>query len=161
MQALQLCNGQIDLSLPLISQEIRDMIPILEKKGIVEACEPGEAIAPEQEYKCYPARYIRTAHWSITGHCNYRCKHCYMSAPDAKFGQLSHEQVMDIARQIIDCGIREVSLTGGEPLVRRDFFDIVDTLLEGGRIVEKGSYQELIDRGGRFAALVERQRLDI
>ena len=29
MQALELCNGQIDLSLPLISQEIRDMIPLI------------------------------------------------------------------------------------------------------------------------------------
>ena len=76
MQALQLCNGQIDLSLPLISQEIRDMLPVLEEKDIIRPCEPGDAINPEQEYKCYPARYIRTAHWSITGHCNYRCKHC-------------------------------------------------------------------------------------
>lgn len=132
MQALQLCNGKIDLSLPIIAQEVKDMLPVLEREGIIQRCEPGDAIAPEQEYKCYPARYIRTAHWSITGHCNYRCKHCYMSAPDAKFGQLSHEQVMDIARQIVECGIREVSLTGGEPLVRRDFFDIVDALLEGG-----------------------------
>lgn len=132
MQALQLCNGNIDLSLPLIPQEIRDMIPTIEKNGIIIPCEHFDSIAPEQEYKCYPARYIRTAHWSITGHCNYRCKHCYMSAPDAKYGQLSHDQVMDIAQQLVDCGIREVSLTGGEPLVRKDFFDIVDTLLAGG-----------------------------
>ena len=75
MQALQLCNGNIDLSLPLIPQEIRDMIPTIEKNGIIIPCEHGDSIAPEQEYKCYPARYIRTAHWSITGHCNYRCKH--------------------------------------------------------------------------------------
>ena len=94
MRALEMCNGQIDLSLPLIPQEIRDMIPQIEKNGIICACERGDAIAPEQEYKLYPARYIRTAHWSITGHCNYRCKHCYMSAPDAKFGELSHEQII-------------------------------------------------------------------
>lgn len=33
-------------------------------------------------------------------------------------------------------------------------------MLEGGKIIEQGSYQELIDQGGRFAELVERQRLD-
>lgn len=33
-------------------------------------------------------------------------------------------------------------------------------MLEGGKIIEQGSYQELIDKGGRFAELVERQRLD-
>ena len=34
-------------------------------------------------------------------------------------------------------------------------------MLEGGKIIEQGNYQELIDKGGRFAELVERQRLDI
>ena len=132
MQALQLCTGRIDTSLPLGLQEIRDLLAEFEKKGFITRCERGDAIRPEQEYKQFPSRYIRTAHWSITGHCNYRCKHCYMSAPDAKFGQLSHEQVMNIVQQLIDCGVMEVSLTGGEPLVRKDFMEIVDALLAGG-----------------------------
>ena len=33
-------------------------------------------------------------------------------------------------------------------------------MLEGGKIIEEGNYQSLIDRGGKFAELVERQRLD-
>ncbi len=33
-------------------------------------------------------------------------------------------------------------------------------MLEDGKIVEEGTYQQLIDLGGKFAALVERQRLD-
>ncbi|MCR4721052.1 MAG: ATP-binding cassette domain-containing protein [Lachnospiraceae bacterium] len=33
-------------------------------------------------------------------------------------------------------------------------------MLEGGKIVEDGTYEELIELNGRFAALVERQRLD-
>lgn len=132
MEALQLCNGLIDLSLPFISQEIRDMLPEMERRGIIIPCERGERTNSEQEYMCYPARYIRTAHWSITGRCNYRCKHCYMSAPDAKYGELSHEQIMDIIRQLIECGVMEVSLTGGEPLVRKDFLEIVDALIAGG-----------------------------
>lgn len=132
MKALQLCNGKINLSLPLISDAVRDMLPILEKNGIIVACEAGDSVAPEQEYFCYPARYIRAAHWSITGRCNYRCKHCYMSAPNAKYGELSHEKVMEIARQLIACGVGEVSLTGGEPLLRKDFLELVDVLTEGG-----------------------------
>ena len=132
MQALQLCNGRIDLNLPLVPQEVRDLLPTLEKHGVISRCEKGDSIAPEQEYRLYPARYIRTAHWSITGHCNYRCKHCYMSAPDAKYGELDHETIMSMVQQLIDCGVMEVSLTGGEPLVRKDFLEIVDALLAGG-----------------------------
>ena len=132
MEALKLCNGLIDTSLPLIPEEIRALLPALEKRGFIIRCERGDAIAPEQAYKLYPARYIRTAHWSVTGRCNYRCKHCYMSAPDAKYGELSHEEIMSIVQQLIDCGVLEVSLTGGEPLVRKDFMEIVDALLAGG-----------------------------
>ena len=33
-------------------------------------------------------------------------------------------------------------------------------VVDGGRIVEEGSYEELIDRGGIFAELVARQRLE-
>ena len=132
MQALELCNGKIDTSLPLIHADVRALLPVLEKNSVISPCERGDAIAPEQEYKLYPARYIQTAHWSITGKCNYRCKHCYMSAPDAKLGELNHETVMSIVQQLIDCGVYEVSLTGGEPLVRKDFLEIVDALLAGG-----------------------------
>ena len=132
MDALKLCNGMIDVDLPLVPQELRDLVKLAAERGWVAPCERSDAIRPEQAYKCYPSRYIRTAHWSITGHCNYRCKHCYMSAPDAKYGELSHTQVMSIVQQLIDCGVMEVSLTGGEPLVRKDFMEIVDALLAGG-----------------------------
>lgn len=77
----------------------------MEKRGLIAPCQREYTIRPEQAYKIYPARYIRTAHWSITGHCNYRCKHCYMSAPDAKFGELSHETMMAMVQQLIDCGV--------------------------------------------------------
>lgn len=114
MQAPEFCNGKINMSLSVINEEIRNMLPVLIKNGIIEQCEAGDSILAEQEYRIYPSRYIRTAHRSVTGKCNYRCKHCYMSAPDAKFGELSHSQVMNIADQIAQCGIGEVSLTGLE-----------------------------------------------
>lgn len=53
-----------------------------------------------------------------------------MSAPDAKLGELSHETIMNIIQQLSDCGVMNVSITGGEPLVRSDFLEIVDALLE-------------------------------
>lgn len=159
MDALMLCDGTVDISLPFIPKEIRDMIPVIEKNGIIEKCSAGEKLEKNQEYVKYPARYIRTAHWSITGKCNYRCKHCYMSAPDAKLGELSHETVMDIIDQLGKCGIMNVSLTGGEPLVRRDFMEIVDALLErdiritqiysNGKLVTDQLLDALLERGIR------------
>lgn len=157
MSALELCNGRINLDLPIIPENIRKMIPQIEKNGIIEPCAPGDSIRPEQEYKRYPARYIRTAHWSLTGRCNYRCKHCYMSAPDAKYGELSHEQIMKMIQELADCGVMNVSLTGGEPLLRSDFLEIVDALLErdisitqiysNGALVKEPILKALDERG--------------
>ena len=130
MEALKLCSGRIETDLPLIPRQLRDMLPVLEKNGIIRPAAEGETIRPEQEYRRYPARYIRTAHWSVTGRCNYRCRHCYMSAPEAKYGELSHEQIMNMVQELSDCGVMNVSLTGGEPLVRKDFLEIVDALIE-------------------------------
>lgn len=132
MDALRLCNGKIDCSLSLITDDTRNLIKEFEKVGIVESCPLAMDMDKNQEYHLYPCRYIRTAHWSITGRCNYRCRHCYMSAPEAKFGELSHDSVMKIVEELADCGIQNVTLTGGEPLVRDDFLEIVDALLDKG-----------------------------
>jgi hypothetical protein len=144
MDALLACDGFTDLSLPATSEDIRSLIPQIEKKGIIEPCRQGEGLHLWQRYHCYPARYIRTAHWSVTGRCNYRCKHCYMSAPDAKYGELDHEAAMDIVTQLAQCGVMEVTLTGGEPLVRSDFMEIVDS---NGCLVTDRLLSELVRRG--------------
>ncbi len=159
MEALMLCNGRIDTTLPLLPQAATALLPELEKAGIIERCEPGAPFDPKQEYRCYPARYIQTAHWSITGRCNYRCRHCYMWAPEARLGELDHQAVMDIVEQLAACGIMNVSLTGGEPLVRRDFWEIVDALLardirittiySNGKLVTDAFLDQLEQRGIR------------
>lgn len=157
MSALELCDGSVDVSLPFIPELSRNIIAKAAKNGIIEECSAGQGLKEHQKYKKYPARYIRQAHWSITGKCNYRCRHCYMSAPDAKLGELDHATVMNIIQQLSDCGIFSVSLTGGEPLVRSDFMEIVDALLErhitikeiysNGALVNEKLLRELDNRG--------------
>lgn len=129
MDALQLCNGMINIKLPFISPRTRQLIRLIEERGIVEGCEKGTPLREDQKYRMCPSQYIMTAHWSVTGRCNYRCKHCYMSAPDAKLGELDHDTVMNMIDQFDECGIANVSLTGGEALVRKDFMEIIDALI--------------------------------
>ena len=138
-RALELCDGAIDLDLPLIVDRIRKTVSELERQGAVRKLVDGEhaALAHDQRYARHPNRFIETAHWSITGRCNYRCRHCFMDAPGAKLGELDHDTVMDIARQIAEAGILRVSLTGGEPLVRGDFLEIVGFLAERHALVSQ------------------------
>ena len=94
MEALLLCDGKTDLSSSMIPDSTRSLIEKFEKRGVIRQCEAGEELLPEQKYRLYPNRFMRMVYWSITGRCNSRCRHCYMSAPDAKYGEMTHEEVM-------------------------------------------------------------------
>ena len=127
---LALCNGSFDLDSPLVPDAYRAIADAALKRGLVQACAEGERPLGYQAYRRAPCRFIRVAHWSITGRCNLSCRHCFMSAPHARFGELPLDRCLDIVRQLAEANIAQVTLTGGEPLVRPDFFRIVDALLE-------------------------------
>ena len=127
---LSLCDGKTDMDSLWIAPQTRELVRQMAKRNIVEECAEGAPLAEEQRYFVYPNRYMSGAHWSITGRCNYRCKHCFMSAPDAKFGELSTETCLHIVDELAACGIAGVNLTGGEPLVHPGWWQIVDRLAE-------------------------------
>ncbi len=128
-QAVSFCDGQMDTESPLILPIHKDIIRDLNEKGILDEYSYADELKEEQKYRYIPSRFITRAHWSITGKCNLRCRHCFMSAPQAKYGELSYSECMSIVQQLSEAGIGKVSLTGGEPLVRKDFLSIVDALL--------------------------------
>ena len=130
--AVKFCTGTIREDCGLIFPHQKTTIEALVKEGIVEKIESPRPLNREQEYFEYPSRYVRSAHWSVTGKCNYKCKHCYMSAPHAKYGEISHEDCLRIIDQLAQCGVQSISLTGGECLIRKDFLEIVDGLLSHG-----------------------------
>lgn len=65
--------------------------------------------------------------WHITDHCNLRCKHCYQIKFD-KSSELCLEKVKTIIDKI-DFSLKNrfitVNITGGEPFLRDDLFDIL------------------------------------
>lgn len=132
----QFCNGRFSAESPVFMGSRRECLAQLDELGILEHLEEPGDLLPEQEYRLYDNRYLAQVHWSLTGRCNYRCRHCYMSAPHAVLPQPSTEECLAIADQIADCGIMRVSLTGGEPLIRPDFLQIVDRILGHGMRID-------------------------
>jgi len=64
---------------------------------------------------------------SVTDLCNYRCIYCM--GPDGVCKRshreiLSIEELAEIGRAAVACGVRKIRLTGGEPLVRRGILDL-------------------------------------
>ncbi|MAN98108.1 heme d1 biosynthesis radical SAM protein NirJ [uncultured Roseovarius sp.] len=63
--------------------------------------------------------------WNLTRRCNLKCRHCYTVSADVDFpGELSHDQAMATLADLGDFGIPALILSGGEPLDRRDLFEI-------------------------------------
>jgi len=64
--------------------------------------------------------------WNFTYACNLKCKHCYEDA-GAKRPELSTEEAhaaIDVLSRIASTGLPALSFSGGEPLIRKDFFEI-------------------------------------
>jgi len=77
--------------------------------------------------------------WHLTERCNLRCTHCYQEEP--RRNELSFEEVRDgldeIGEMIISWSLThglEISpsfnITGGEPLLRKDIFDVLGILAD-------------------------------
>ena len=152
---LKLCDGQ---SGEVFDDEQRKILEELCAESYVEALENPAPLEDGQGYKFYPNRFMHSVHWSITGKCNCRCRHCYMSAPQHKVEEFSHEQCLDIILQMQRCGIQKVSLTGGEALIRQDFWEIVDALIAAD-IKISAIYSNGILMNENFCAELERRNL--
>jgi radical SAM protein with 4Fe4S-binding SPASM domain len=62
--------------------------------------------------------------FDITYRCNERCVHCYLDHDD--HGEMTTAEIMDVLAQLADAGVFFLSLSGGEVLMRRDFFEILE-----------------------------------
>ena len=76
-------------------------------------------------------RSINYLRISVTDRCNLRCIYCMPpeGVPQISHSQiLSYEEIRTIVRAAVELGINKIRLTGGEPLVRADFPQLVKML---------------------------------
>jgi radical SAM protein with 4Fe4S-binding SPASM domain len=64
-----------------------------------------------------------SVHLDLTWRCNERCVHCYLDHDDA--GELTFDEIADLLRQMAQAGVLFLTLSGGEPLLRKDLFAII------------------------------------
>lgn len=78
-------------------------------------------------------RPLRQLRLSVTDRCNLRCHYCM---PEEEYAWLPRPQILsleelaEIATVFVDCGVRGVRLTGGEPLLRKNLTELVARLAE-------------------------------
>lgn len=63
--------------------------------------------------------------WNLIRRCNLHCSHCYSASTNKDFpGELSYEQVCTVMDDLHQFGVRALILSGGEPLLRPDIYDL-------------------------------------
>jgi radical SAM protein with 4Fe4S-binding SPASM domain len=74
-----------------------------------------------------------------TARCNNNCRHCYINLPPdnqaALHDQLTLDEISHLADQAVSLGSLWCLITGGEPLLRDDFFDLYRLLKRKGLLV--------------------------
>ena len=70
---------------------------------------------------------LRLVAWETTRNCNLSCMHCRASATHGPHsGELDTQASYRLLDQIAQVGTPIVILTGGEPLLRPDIFDVAE-----------------------------------
>ena len=78
--------------------------------------------------------YIRL---SITDVCNFKCGYCLPNGyfkQENKPGFLTLDEISNLVSALSELGVSKIRLTGGEPTVRKDFFDILKNIKSKGKI---------------------------
>ncbi len=60
----------------------------------------------------------------LTYRCNERCVHCYLDHED--HGEMTTSEIKDLLDQLADAGVFFLTMSGGEILMRKDFFEILE-----------------------------------
>lgn len=106
----------------------------------------------------YP--YIPNNEWqeislALTAQCNLRCRHCIAESERDRQEYYDTEQMYAILDKIIKVQPQNLILTGGEPMVRKDFFQLLAyirerydgkiTLMTNGTLIEETNVKVLIE----------------
>ncbi len=85
--------------------------------------------------------------WNLVRRCNLTCKHCYSISADVDFpGELSTEEVFSVMDDLRAFRVPVLILSGGEPLLRPDIFEISHRAKAMGFYVGLSTNGTLIDK---------------
>lgn len=64
--------------------------------------------------------------WLATNACNARCMHCSSASASRSRDELTTDEAKDALGQLAAAGVVDLAVSGGEPLMRRDLFEVIE-----------------------------------
>lgn len=118
---LKVCDGTTDLDKFTLFPVLAQMANKAYEMGWLVKAEPGNTLRDEQKYKVVDVPDLRVVQWSITGLCNARCRHCFISKSQLTHKDITTDEMLKIIDELDRNQVKKISITGGEPLLRKDF----------------------------------------
>lgn len=101
--------------------------------------------------------------WNLIRRCNLTCKHCYSISADIDFpGELNTQQVFEVMDDLKQFKVPVLILSGGEPLLRPDIFDISKRaksmgfyvgLSSNGTLINESNIQQIAEVGYNYVGV--------
>ena len=83
--------------------------------------------------------------WELTYACNLQCVHCLSSSGQRDPRELSTDEAKRVLDELRDLQVFYINIGGGEPMVRRDFFELVEYSVASGIGVKFSTNGAFID----------------
>lgn len=125
---IEKCDGKHEIDLEALSKDENEFFKWLKDNYFIRENHEDKALSSKQEYILYNNDYKDSVQLSITGNCNCKCRHCFVSAPIRKYRELSLKECIRILDQLKSCGVYKTGLTGGEPLLHPDFKKLIENM---------------------------------
>ncbi|MEM3486367.1 MAG: radical SAM protein [Candidatus Methanomethyliaceae archaeon] len=115
--------------LGISTRDVEEFRDYLYQEGFLPNEQSGD-IAPRPDYENTPIGCTIL----LTNRCQMNCKHCFYASGNLfrKEDELSTAQFMRIIGRLAEAGIRYIAFTGGEPLLRRDIWQLMSFALDKG-----------------------------
>lgn len=143
-----------------ILEKTLNIIEKLNKKGIIKYSAKDEKSKLRIINKDNSVYSLDSVFFEITKKCNLNCIHCYN--PQTKTKELQKENIFDLISEIKKLGALKIRITGGEPFIKNDLFDILKeiyssmidfSIFTNGILMEKEHIKELSLLNPEFVAV--------
>src|SRR3954454_18824125 len=93
--------------------------------------------------------------WELTYACNLQCVHCLSSSGQRDPRELTTAEAKHVLDELRDLQVFYINIGGGEPMVRRDFFELLEYSIANGVGVKFSTNGAFIDaeKARRLAAM--------
>ncbi|MCR3760776.1 putative heme d1 biosynthesis radical SAM protein NirJ2 [Clostridium felsineum] len=82
--------------------------------------------------------------WNTTNSCNMNCKHCYRDSGEKLEGELTTKEGKKLIDEIVKANFKMMIFSGGEPLIRKDIYELINYGVKSGLRCVLGSNGTLI-----------------